>query len=109
MDQLDLIHLTLDQFFILSLDQYLTLYLERRLDDLITITNTGNQLIIINVNSQPDSLYFPRSGPIRIQPTLSITAEEDRFDLTQLETIQRRGMIQVRHFQQAITPSSGSI
>jgi hypothetical protein len=100
MSQLTLMHLTLDQYMELIFDQYFILPLE--LLDIITVTNIGNQLVIININSMPNSHYFLGSGPVSIQPKRSLTAEEDRFDLSQLKMIRQRGMIQVSYFKRPL-------
>jgi hypothetical protein len=71
------------------------------------VKNISGQALSVSVKEQGSEL-FPPSGNIRIIPGMSIIAEEDRFDLMQIQSIERKRLIMTTIGKQVINIGSGT-
>ncbi len=59
----------------------------------ISITNTGNQAVTVNVKQKIGSVIYSSYGPTVIKPKALLEAEDDRFDLAALMSLANKGKI----------------
>ena len=78
--------------------------------DVREVKNISTQLINIIVKEKKSSTLFIQSGNIKLAPGVTIVAEDNRFDLKQLQSIERKKLIKVSLGKRVVTvpPSSGS-
>jgi hypothetical protein len=72
------------------------------------IKNTSVQAISILVKPKSNSAIFSQDGNIRITPNGTLVAEENRFDLKQLQSLQRKKLISVVLGRRAIRTGTGT-
>ena len=76
--------------------------------DVREVKNISKQIVSVIVREKKDSTIFAQSGNIQIAPEVTITAEENRFDLKQLQSIERKKLIKVTLGKRSIAAPSGS-
>ena len=76
--------------------------------DVREVKNISKQIVSVIVKEKKNSEIFPQSGNIKISPEVTIVAEDNRFDLKQLQSIERKKLIKVTLSKRAITAPSGS-
>lgn len=69
----------------------------------IQVTNISQQLVVVHVVRKSDSQIFDRFGNISITPSTSIEAEDDRFQLAQLRSMQNNKVITFTKLTQLVT------
>jgi len=75
--------------------------------NVIEVKVTGNQAVTIYIAPLSTSTIFTKSGQIALQPKGTVTAEDNRFDIGQLESLRKNSRIQFQRSQRAlsVTPS----
>lgn len=93
--------LKLDKYDELSIEQYAVLKLDPIYQQLLEITNIGNQTIKIGVNKpfSEDDTIFKKSGIIQLRSGTKIVVEDYRVQLLQLISIQKKRLISLRYIQ----------
>lgn len=80
--------------------------------DTLEVKNISPQVVIVNVKSNPSSPFFTQSGQVAIKPAASVEAENNRFDLGQIQQMQKNKVITANKFRRlveiVVPPSSGS-
>jgi hypothetical protein len=79
---------------------------ENALISTIEIKNVSPQLVFILVKPQSGSPIFNKSGNIALKPDASLEAEDNRFDLAQIRSIQDKKIIEVNKFRRLISASA---
>lgn len=79
---------------------------ENALVSTIEIKNVSPQIIFIFVKPQSGSPIFSKSGNIALKPSASLEAEDNRFDLAQIRSIQDKKIIEVNRFNRLISVSA---
>lgn len=67
----------------------------------IIVRNVSNQTVTINIDKKSDSIIFTKFGQVKIPPFTSVEAEDPRFNLGQLTSLQRLRLISITHSIQA--------
>lgn len=74
----------------------------------IEIKNVSPQIVFIFVKPKPGSPIFSKSGNIALKPAASLEAEDSRFDLAQVRSIQDKKIIEVNRFNRLVSASASS-
>ena len=74
----------------------------------IKVDNVSNQIVIINVQPLSTSTIFTESGQIAVQPGASLEAEDNRFDLAQLRSMNKNNVIEFMSLRRSVEITGGS-
>jgi len=71
------------------------------------VKNVSPQLVVFRIQPIDSSTIFDRrGGNIRLQPATTVEAEESRFDLKQLETLENNKLIKRTRYNRRVTRDS---
>ncbi len=75
-----------------------------KLVNIVEVKNISGQIVILNVKALSGSTFFrPLGGNVTLKENVSITAEESRFDKTQLNQLRRKGVLTVNSSRRSVT------
>ena len=73
----------------------------QQLIDVIQVKNISTQIVPIFVQRKVDSLITTVYGEIKLQPETSFEAEENRFDLAQIISLQKKNLLSFQRFRRS--------
>lgn len=73
--------------------------------NVIEVVNTSRQPVFIGVAPKVDSPLFTKSGQIQVLPKAKLEVEDNRFNISQLISMQNNKVIQFTRLKRAVTIS----
>lgn len=71
--------------------------------DTIQVQNTGNQLVVINIQPYTDGTFFDKNGGnVNLVVGANVEAEDNRFDIQQLRNLRDKGKITTQNFTRRV-------